>query len=89
MAKAISKPVLSVSITFEVNEAEARALDALAGYGDDGFIQMFYSSLGKHYMQPYEQGLRSFLKTVGASVAPALNQIDEARRLLEAKGVKQ
>lgn len=83
MAKAVSKPVLSVSITFEVNEEEARALDALAGYGDNAFIKMFYDNLGKDYMQPYEVGLRSFLKTVGAAVSPALHEIDRARKFLK------
>jgi hypothetical protein len=83
MAKANSKPVLSVSITIEVNEEEARALDALAGYGDNSFIEMFYKSLGKHYMQPYEKGLRSFLTTIRSAVAPALNDVDKARSFLK------
>jgi hypothetical protein len=83
MAKAKSKPVLSVSITIEVDEEEARALDALAGYGDNAFIEMFYKSLGKHYMQPYEDGLRSFLKTIRSAVAPALNDVDKARSFLK------
>lgn len=82
MAKAITKPKITVSITIEIDESEARALDALAGYGDNSFIEMFYKSLGKHYMQPYEDGLRSFLKTIRGVVAPALNHVDAARDFL-------
>ncbi len=85
MAKAVTKPTISVAVTIEINESEARALDALAGYGDNEFIKMFYSSLGKHYMQPYEDGLRSFLKTIRSAVAPALNDVDAARRVLETR----
>lgn len=83
MAKAISKPKISVSITFEVDEEEARALDALAGYGDNEFIKMFYNQLGKSYMQPYEAGLRRFLESVRSAVAPALNDVDVARKAVQ------
>lgn len=83
MAKAVSKPTLSVSMTFEVNEIEARALDALAGYGDDAFIKAFYDHLGKTYMENHEDGLRSFLASIRSTVAPAIRDVDSARQFLE------
>lgn len=82
VATAITKPELSVSVTIKINEIEARALDALAGYGDDEFIKMFYKNLGKSYMQPYEEGLRSFLDSIRSAVSPALNHIDAARQFI-------
>jgi hypothetical protein len=82
MAKAITKPTLNVTIAFEVNESEARALDALAGYGDDAFIQAFYVNLGRSYMEKHESGLRTFLESIRAIVRPGLSVIDKARKVL-------
>ncbi len=83
MAKAITKPSLTVTVTIEINEDEARALDALAGYGAKTFLDCFYEKLGKSYLQPYEKGLLSFLSTIRSAVSPALNQIDDARKFIE------
>jgi len=89
MARAIYKPVLTISVAFEVDEDEARALDALSGYGDDAFIEAFYEKLGLAYMKDHEQGLRRFLKTVRSAINPALAQIDDARRLLAQDAAKR
>ncbi len=90
MAKLVSvaKVDVQVSVTFTVSEDEARALDALAGYGENSAIEAFYTGCGKHYLQPYEQGLRSFLRTIQAVVSPALNSADAARKLLEKNNEK-
>ena len=39
------RPKLELEMTIRLNESEARALDALAGYGDDSFVKAFYSLL--------------------------------------------
>lgn len=75
---------VDVQVTFVVTEDEARALDALAGYGDQSAIDAFYAGCGKHYMQPYEAGLRSFLSTIRQVVTPALNEADQLRSQLKA-----
>lgn len=71
---------LEFSSTITLNESEIRALDALVGYGDDGFLKLFYEKLGRAYMKPHEDGLRSFMATVRREVLPCLSQINEARR---------
>lgn len=71
---------VELKLTFELDEVEARALDALAGYGDDAFVKAFYELLGKHYMQEHESGLRSFLKSIRQSVPGHLVRIDNARK---------
>lgn len=48
----------------ELNDAEVEALDALAGYGVDSFLKVFYEKLGRAYMEPHEAGLRSLFKAV-------------------------
>lgn len=85
MAKITARPQLDIEIHFTVNEAEARALDALAGYGDDPFIKMFKEKLGSHYIEPYEAGMRSFLKSIRGEVAEPLRKLDEARRSFNSK----
>lgn len=83
MAKITSAPRLDLRIRFEINEAEARAMDALAGYGTDAFVQAFYEVLGKAYMRDHESGLREFLDTIRTVVGPAIHKINEARQLLK------
>lgn len=83
MATITQKPTVTVEATFTVNEAELRALDALAGYGDDAFIKMFYEKLGTHYMKPYEVGLREFLTTIRAVAGPIIRRTDNARKAFE------
>lgn len=82
MAKLTARSVVTISVAFEVDESEARALDAMSGYGDDAFVKAFYDNLGKAYMQEHEAGLRRFLSTIRNVVGPALSQVDEARILL-------
>lgn len=88
MAKLINgsaKVKVDVTVTFSVNEEEARALDALAGYGDDAAVEAFYKHCGAYYMKPYEAGLRSFLSSIRNVVTPALNQADELRSKMNSK----
>lgn len=80
MAKLEAKTKLDLSVSFTVNESELRALDALAGYGDDAFIQMFYKNLGESYMKPHEAGMREFLKSIRSVASPVLSQTDKARK---------
>ena len=83
MAKAIAVSSLDVVVKFEINAIEAKALDALAGYGDDAFIKAFYELLGKAYMEAHESGLREFLKTIRNVVNPALHRLSEAKKCLK------
>jgi len=80
MAKLEAKTKLELSVSFTVNESELRALDALAGYGDDSFIEMFYKNLGEAYMKPHEAGMREFLKSIRNIASPILSQADKARK---------
>ena len=72
---------VSYTVPCELTEGEVRALDALVGYGFDPFIKMFYSELGKHYMEPYEKDLRKLFAKI-ESLRPAIDQINETRKKL-------
>lgn len=82
MAEFKASSSLMVKITIILDEDEARALDALAGYGDDAFIGHFYEKLGRYYLEPYEKGLRSFLVSVRQNMPSRLREIDKARQSL-------
>ena len=87
MAEIVQRPKVEVSVTMQFNEAELRALDALVGYGVEGFLEMFYARLGRHYMQPYEAGLRQLFESVRAVVPGILGRTDDARRVFTGERV--
>lgn len=89
MAETCVKAVLDVKVTFTIDEEEARALDAVAGYGEDAFIKAFYKVLGKAYMSDHEHGLRRFLGSIRSVVNPALSLVDQARNLVKAEKLKK
>lgn len=88
MAKLLIKPTISLSLTLELNETEARALDALVGYGVDDFLKVFYEKLGRHYMEPHESGLRSLFVTFREVIPGQLHRVDEARKEFNGKSAK-
>lgn len=64
MAKVDCRPTIQALITIQMSEDEAAALDALAGYGVDAFLKVFYEHLGQAYLKPHERGLRSLFESV-------------------------
>lgn len=79
MAKLTARPLMELQVAFAVSEIEARALDALVGYGDDEFIEVFYTKLGKAYMEEHEAGLRSFFKSIREMMPGYLKLADDAK----------
>ncbi len=71
---------IEAQFTLQLSEDEAGALDALAGYGADAFLKVFYKYMGEHYMRPHEAGLRSLFATIGG-LRYGLQQSHKARRV--------
>jgi hypothetical protein len=80
MAKLVARPTVGLEVQFTISEEEARALDALSGYGDDKFIEVFKQSLGEAYLRNHEQGLRTFLTSIRDMMPSLLHRADEARK---------
>ena len=80
MARLASLPKIELRLTLSISEGEARALDALVGYGDDDFIKAFYEKLGKAYMSDHEDSLREFFQSVRTFMPGLLSQADTARK---------
>lgn len=79
MATVEGHPKIELRLTFALSEEEARALDAMAGYGDDAFVKVFYAELGESYMKKHEAGLRSLLKSAREQLPAWLSRVDSAR----------
>jgi hypothetical protein len=83
MAKIEGHPSIGFTITLQLNEAEARALEALTGYGTHEFLSSFYANMGKHYLQPYEAGLVSLFETVKTVIPKITAKIDAAKEAFD------
>lgn len=79
MAQVIGVPTVELKLSLRLDEREARALDALVGYGDDAFVKAFYEKLGKAYMEQHEGGLRSLFESVRQQMPGWLSRADRAR----------
>lgn len=76
-------PVVALEATISLSEGELRAIDALAGYGTDAFLKVFYEKMGEHYMKPHEGGLRSLFETINREGKTLLYKVDEARKVIK------
>jgi hypothetical protein len=83
MANSIPGSKIELSLTVTLTEAEIRAFDALAGYGTDGFLKVFYEHMGTSYMKPHEQGLRDLFKTLRPQCQDAIDRINAARKAFQ------
>ncbi len=82
MTKLDARVTMDTTVTLVINEAEAAALDALAGYGSDAFLKVFYKELGQSYMQPHEVGLRSLFAAIREQIPSVLREVQECRQFV-------
>ncbi len=83
MAFIDGRPTVKMQITIVLSEDEAGALDALAGYGTDAFLKVFYEHMGKAYLKPFEAGLRSLFDSVRHGDASARRYLEIAKECRE------
>lgn len=67
------------SIQITLNEQEAKALEAIAGYGVDSFLEVFYAKMGRHYLEPHEQGMRLLFERIRHVMPVELAKINTAK----------
>ena len=79
MAVFESSPTIELHLTMRITEPEARALEAMAGYGAEEFVKALYDKLGRAYMQQHESGLLSFLRSCHELIPSHLSRVSEAR----------
>ena len=81
MATLEGRPDLGLRISMSLSEAEARALEALAGYGSDAFLKVFYEHMGKAYLEPHEHGLRSLFEGIKENLPAICSRMDQAKKV--------
>jgi len=72
--------VIYGEFTIKFTEVEARALEAIAGYGTNNFLKLFYEHMGKAYLEPHEQGVKTLFEDIKKSLGPQLLMVDKARK---------
>jgi hypothetical protein len=83
MTKIVATPRLEMRATLEIDEGEARFLDALLGYGGEELIKVAMEHPGQAYIGPRNaDGLR-FCKTAREQLGPLLRQFDDARAVFD------
>jgi hypothetical protein len=53
------KTKVEFKVSLELTEAEARAFEAIIGYGWEPFAKFFYEKLGSSYLKPYEAAAKA------------------------------
>lgn len=76
------KTEITAKVVIELTEVEARALDAMAGYGHEPFLEGFYNNLGKSYMQPHEKGVISLFEMIRNELPTYLKKIDAVKKAI-------
>lgn len=79
-AKIKSMAKMSFNINLILSEEEAKALYQITAYSPDHFVKWFYKNLGKHYLQPHEDGLRSLFLTVQKELPQHIRHIDNSKK---------
>ena len=86
------KSKCSIKVTYTVNleltETEARALEAMVGYGTQSFLDTFYK-MGTYYMKPYESGIFTLFESVKNQIRPSLYKVDCAKKAINEEIKKQ
>jgi len=88
MARIEGRGNLKVEVAIVLSEEEAWALDALAGYGTDPFLECFYKHMGTVCLKPYEKGLRTLfdsVRTGEGNVSSLLGRAQKARNVFYEK----
>lgn len=84
MSKIIKSDIkVTGTITIELNEEEARALNAMSLYGTNAFINAFEENLGKFYFEPYRNGIATLFETANGEVKAYLDQIDKCKKVIK------
>ena len=83
-AKTNTNPAtVEFKLNIELSESEARAWDAIVGYGFDAFIKVFKEKLGSHYISPYENSAKKMFEDTKRELGYQLHAIDEVKKAIK------
>lgn len=87
MSEIKSKASITGQVVLILSEEEARALDAIVGYGPKLFVEWFYKTHGKHYLKPHENGMVSLFDTCRQELPRHLKKFDDARSVFKGERI--
>lgn len=73
---------IEFTINISLTEVEARALEAIVGYGYDPFEKVFYQHLGEHYLKPHAKGAKTLFEHVRQDLGQKLRNVDIAKKAI-------
>jgi hypothetical protein len=79
------KAHVDIEVVFKLNYEQAKALDAIAGYGSKEFLSVFKQHLGKEYIHPHEDGLKSLFEQIrgtGTPIQIAIHECEKFRKTI-------
>lgn len=77
----VVKADANITVSFNLTEAEARALHDLTGYGAEIFYEKFCKELGSHYINKNKDGFLSLWERLRTELPQAFHKIDEIKKL--------
>lgn len=87
MPRSQANAQMSFTVTLELTEDEARAMEALASYNHPKVLEVFYKHLGEHYMKPHAKGFLSVLAHFNENIPFWLKKIDDSRDVFNGRKV--
>jgi len=86
MATITGRAKITMTVILELDEREARALEAMSGYTPEKVVEVFKQHMGSHYIRGNEEGFVSLMKTARGALPPFLKRVDAARLAFAKKG---
>jgi hypothetical protein len=83
------RPKVECDCTIRLTEGEMRFLDAMVGYGWEGFIKVFREKMGVSYIRDYEPDGKELFETLRQTLPSILRRTDDARKVFTGEKVAQ
>lgn len=77
----IARTSLVFTITLDLTEAEARALDCISAYDERMIVNLLVKGIERGDVKEHEEAIRSLLHRVRNDMAPQLTRIDKTRAI--------
>ncbi|RTK92522.1 MAG: hypothetical protein EKK61_03745 [Rickettsiales bacterium] len=82
-SKINGKLEVNIKIDITLNYQEAQALLQITRYNTNSFLEGFYNKLGKSYLEPYQDGVKSLFSTLRGQLPDTLNKAREINIQIE------
>ena len=71
---------VEMNIKLFITKDEAKALHGIVGYGSDAFLEVFYTKLGKSYLQDHEPAMRTLFQKLFNELPTEISKVEKAEK---------